>query len=229
MFSWGLQTLSCLTWDLVPWPGGEPRPLPWEHRVLASGPPGKSPPYCFCLKSYLTYLIYSVGFPGGASGKEPACQCRRQAMWVRSLGWASVFGASILFARSEHPFLGLRYFWIHTFPSPESCDWRSIEFPAFPPSLAKELLQVSQWSYLLQTLIHSLLHPGHFLGGLIKQPASYDSSSTPAHTFTHTHTEHGAVLSAYHPLCLSFFISWGAKVRRRWEETLLVHMQLSKI
>ena len=24
------------------------------------------------------------GFPGGASGKEPACQCRR---WKRSLGW----------------------------------------------------------------------------------------------------------------------------------------------
>ena len=117
-------------------------------------------------------------------------------MWVQSLGWASVIGASVLFARSEHPFLGLRYFGIHTFPSPESCDWRSIESPACPPSLAKELLegtrcghlQVSQWSHLLQTLIHSLLHPGHFLGGLIKQPASYDSSSTPAHTFTHTHT-----------------------------------------
>ena len=25
------------------------------------------------------------GFPGGASGKEPACQCRRQEMWVQSL------------------------------------------------------------------------------------------------------------------------------------------------
>ena len=160
-------------------------------------------------------------------------------MWVRSLGWASVFGASVLFARSEHPFLGRRYFWIHTFPSPESCDWRSTESPACPASLAKELLegprgghpQVSQWSSLLQTLIRSLLHPGHLLGGLIKQPASYDSSSTPAHTFTHTHTHtrHGAVLSAYHPLCLSFFISWRAKVARRWEEKLLVHMQLSKI
>ena len=28
-----------------------------------------------------------MGFPGGASGKEPACQCRRQEMQVQSLGW----------------------------------------------------------------------------------------------------------------------------------------------
>ena len=27
-----------------------------------------------------------LGFPDGASGKEPACQCRRHEMWVRSLG-----------------------------------------------------------------------------------------------------------------------------------------------
>ena len=26
-----------------------------------------------------------MGFPGGASGKEPACQCRRYEMWVWSL------------------------------------------------------------------------------------------------------------------------------------------------
>ena len=26
------------------------------------------------------------GFPGGSSGKEPACQCRRHKMWVQSLG-----------------------------------------------------------------------------------------------------------------------------------------------
>ena len=27
-----------------------------------------------------------LGFPGGARGKEPACQCRRYEMQVRSLG-----------------------------------------------------------------------------------------------------------------------------------------------
>ena len=29
----------------------------------------------------------SSGFKGGASGKQPAYQCRRHEMWVRSLGW----------------------------------------------------------------------------------------------------------------------------------------------
>ena len=28
-----------------------------------------------------------VGFLGGTSGQKPVCQCRRQKMWVRSLGW----------------------------------------------------------------------------------------------------------------------------------------------
>ena len=32
------------------------------------------------------------GFPGGASGKEPACQCRRQETWVQSLGWEDPLG-----------------------------------------------------------------------------------------------------------------------------------------
>ena len=27
------------------------------------------------------------GFPGGASGKDPDCQCRRQEMGVQSLEW----------------------------------------------------------------------------------------------------------------------------------------------
>ena len=27
------------------------------------------------------------GFPGGPSGKEPVCQCRRHKTWVRSPGW----------------------------------------------------------------------------------------------------------------------------------------------
>ena len=27
-----------------------------------------------------------MGFPGGASGKEPICQCRRHEIWVQSLG-----------------------------------------------------------------------------------------------------------------------------------------------
>ena len=32
------------------------------------------------------HLLQAI-FPDGASGNEPACQCRKQEMWVRFLGW----------------------------------------------------------------------------------------------------------------------------------------------
>ena len=35
---------------------------------------------------HLKIIIEYLGFPGGASGKELACQCRRHEMQVRSLG-----------------------------------------------------------------------------------------------------------------------------------------------
>ena len=41
IFSYGMQTIDCGLWVLVPWPGTKPQPLHWEHRVFASGPPGK--------------------------------------------------------------------------------------------------------------------------------------------------------------------------------------------
>ena len=41
-FSCSMWTVSYDMWDRVPWPGIQPRPLHWEHRVLATGPPGKS-------------------------------------------------------------------------------------------------------------------------------------------------------------------------------------------
>ena len=31
-------------------------------------------------------LCLSLGFSGGASGKEPTCQCRRHDTWIPSLG-----------------------------------------------------------------------------------------------------------------------------------------------
>ena len=33
----------------------------------------------------MTPVVYLGGFPGGASGKEPACQCRRHETQVQSL------------------------------------------------------------------------------------------------------------------------------------------------
>ena len=37
-----ISKLLCAMWDLVPWPGIEPGPPALEHKVLATGPPGKS-------------------------------------------------------------------------------------------------------------------------------------------------------------------------------------------
>ena len=42
-FSCGMRTLGCGMWDLVPDQGLNPDPLPWEYRVLATGPPGEVP------------------------------------------------------------------------------------------------------------------------------------------------------------------------------------------
>ena len=41
---------------------------------------------------YLFYIHINMGFPGGASGKEPTCQCRRHKrhmffLWVRKIPW----------------------------------------------------------------------------------------------------------------------------------------------
>ena len=41
------------------------------------------------LNPYIDFLIFSIdmlGFPDGASGKEPSCQWRRHKTWVQSLG-----------------------------------------------------------------------------------------------------------------------------------------------
>ena len=36
---------------------------------------------------YTTSCGQQLGFPGGARGKEPACQCRRHETRVQSMGW----------------------------------------------------------------------------------------------------------------------------------------------
>ena len=43
IFSYSMRTLSCGMWNLVPWPGIEPRPPALGAWGLATGPPGKSP------------------------------------------------------------------------------------------------------------------------------------------------------------------------------------------
>ena len=39
------------------------------------------------VSSVFTATPHPLGFPGGTSGKEPACQCRRCKRCTRSLGW----------------------------------------------------------------------------------------------------------------------------------------------
>ena len=55
---------------------------------------------------FLTSHLY-VGFPGGARGKEPTCQCRRCKglsfeSWVRKIPWR----------RAQQPTLAWRFPWI---------------------------------------------------------------------------------------------------------------------
>ena len=46
----------------------------------------RSIPYSFCNILITMIICILVGFPGGASGKESACQCRRHQTRFRSLG-----------------------------------------------------------------------------------------------------------------------------------------------
>ena len=47
LFYLATLALSCNMWDLVPWPGIEPRPLALGAQSLATGPPGKSTLFIF--------------------------------------------------------------------------------------------------------------------------------------------------------------------------------------
>ena len=45
----------------------------------------------------------SLGFPGGASGKEPTCQCRRRGFdsWVRKIPWRRAWQPTPVFLPGE--------------------------------------------------------------------------------------------------------------------------------
>ena len=50
--------------------------------------------------------IRDLGFPGGASGKEPACQCRRHKRcgfdhWVQKIPWKKVWQPTPVFLPGE--------------------------------------------------------------------------------------------------------------------------------
>jgi len=50
--------------------------------------------------------MYSLGFPGGASSKEPACRCRRHKRcwldpWVRKIPWRRAWQPTPVFLPGE--------------------------------------------------------------------------------------------------------------------------------
>ena len=56
----------------------------------------------------LMLCIKSVGFPGGASGKEPTCQCKRQrrcgfSAWAGKVPWRRAWQPTPLFLPGESP------------------------------------------------------------------------------------------------------------------------------
>ena len=55
----------------------------------------------------IAYVFVLWGFPGGAHGKEPACQCRRYKRhrfypWVRKIPWRSTGQPTPVFLPREH-------------------------------------------------------------------------------------------------------------------------------
>ena len=65
------------------------------------------------LLHFLLFKIYETvwlkkGFPGGACGKEPACQCRRYKrarfdLWVRKIPWKRAWQLTPVFFPGESP------------------------------------------------------------------------------------------------------------------------------
>ena len=64
---------------------------------------------CVCMYSFCLYIyiyVYILGFPGGASGKEPACQCRRCKRlmfdpWVGKMPWRRAWQPTPVFLPGE--------------------------------------------------------------------------------------------------------------------------------
>ena len=76
---------------------------PWDHRVrqdLVTKPP---PPY-----RYACIYVFIMSFPGGASGEEPACQCRRCERcgfdpWIRKIPWRRAWPPTPICLPGESP------------------------------------------------------------------------------------------------------------------------------
>ena len=66
----------------------------------------KEPAKLTVMKCLLTSAAQVLGFPGGASGKEPECLCRRQkrqgfSPWVRKIPWRRAWKPTSIFLPGE--------------------------------------------------------------------------------------------------------------------------------
>ena len=89
------DSLRKTPWVLLPPCGGYP-PRAWRGFFLDSGLPEHQDGILssfFLLQSFVeSFVPRQMGLPGGASGKEFACQCRRHTScgfnpWVRKIPW----------------------------------------------------------------------------------------------------------------------------------------------
>ena len=79
-----------------------------------------------------TDVHVSWGFPGGASGKEPICQCRRYKRygldpWARKISWKGEHGNPLQYPCLRNPMdVGARWALVHRIPkSWTQCKWLS--------------------------------------------------------------------------------------------------------
>ena len=83
---WPSACISILLPDTIPFPKFFLK-IPQDHHKVQILPAlsQQQKAVSICVQTQ-TGLFKPLGFPGGASGKEPGYQCRTNGMWVRSLG-----------------------------------------------------------------------------------------------------------------------------------------------
>ena len=75
-----------------------------ENKLMATG--GKGRRINWEVEMDIYTMIYKMDFPGGASGKELACQCRKHKRWrfnawVRKIPWRRAWQPTLFFLPAE--------------------------------------------------------------------------------------------------------------------------------